>query len=139
VYLRAQATGTFPLACQWREDGVELPGATNWWVHIDHVAGKQAARYEVVVSNEAGSVTNLIATLTGPAPFALAQPTVADGQFHCIISPGGAAGQCVLWVSPDLAAWTPVQTNALGTADFEFTAPVIPGQPARFYRATVAP
>lgn len=118
---------------------MDLPGATNWWVHIDHVAGRQSARYEVVVSNSEGSATNLVATLTGPAQLSLSQAKVADGQFHCLISPGTAKGQCVLWVSPDLVAWTPVQTNALGTTDFEFTAPVIPGQPARFYRATIVP
>jgi len=69
------ATGTAPLTAQWRKDAQDLPNQTNDTLVVTNAALLDAGEYDVVVSNSAGSVTSLVATLTvsprPPAPAAL--------------------------------------------------------------------
>jgi hypothetical protein len=58
------ATGTEPLRCQWRKDGVDLPGETINTIIIGSTTLADAGVYSVVVSNAAGNVTSNAATLT---------------------------------------------------------------------------
>jgi hypothetical protein len=58
------ATGTSPLFAQWRKGGTDLLDETNTTLVLDDVALTDAGDYDVVVSNSAGSVTSLVATLT---------------------------------------------------------------------------
>ena len=58
------ATGTSPLAYQWRKDGFSLPGATNATLVLANVSSSDAAAYDVVVTNEYGSATSAVAQLT---------------------------------------------------------------------------
>jgi hypothetical protein len=65
------ATGTSPLAVQWRKGGIAQTDQTNVTLVITNVGLSDAGDYDVVVSNSAGSVTSLVATLTvalRPAP-----------------------------------------------------------------------
>lgn len=65
------ATGTSPLSVQWRKGGNALTDQTNVMLVITNVMLGDAGDYDVVVSNTAGSVTSLVATLTvtlRPAP-----------------------------------------------------------------------
>lgn len=64
VVFRVAATGTAPLAYQWRKDGADLPGATAPTLTLADVRSTDAGRYAVVVSNLAGRVTSHAATLT---------------------------------------------------------------------------
>lgn len=61
------ATGTAPLAYQWRKDGLNLPGATNDTLNLANVQPVNIGDYSVVVSNPGGSVTssNAALNLTG--------------------------------------------------------------------------
>ena len=63
------ATGTAPLAYQWRFNGAPIAGATSSSYTIANAQASNAGTYDVVVSNSAGSVTSNPATLTvtGPA------------------------------------------------------------------------
>ncbi|MCX8092450.1 MAG: immunoglobulin domain-containing protein, partial [Verrucomicrobiae bacterium] len=99
------ATGTLPLAYQWRKNGVALSdggrisGATTPTLVISNVIGSDAASYDVIVSNGAG-----------PAYSAAAQ----------------------LWVSPAITAQPLSRTNVPGTtATFSVAAD---GQSPLFYR-----
>lgn len=67
------ASGTAPLAYQWRKDGTNIAGATSAsYTTPATTTADSGAAYTVVVSNAAGSVTSAAATLTvaaaGPAP-----------------------------------------------------------------------
>ena len=64
------ATGTEPLTYQWKKNGVNISGATNrFYTTPATTAADNGARFAVVVSNVAGSVTSNNATLTvHPAP-----------------------------------------------------------------------
>lgn len=58
------ATGTAPLAYQWRKGGAPLAGATSATLSITSAQPGDAGTYDVVVSNGAGSATSNAATLT---------------------------------------------------------------------------
>lgn len=83
------ASGTPPLAYQWRRNGANIAGATGASYTTPPVtAADSGARYSVIVSNNAGQVTSsdAVLTLTSTAPVAPAitiQPaniTVSAGQ-----------------------------------------------------------
>ena len=75
------AIGLPPLTYQWQFNAAALPAATNSTLTLTNVQFSQAGDYTVVVSNNAGSVTSAVATLTvilpPPAPIAdfAAEPT----------------------------------------------------------------
>jgi hypothetical protein len=59
------ALGRPPLNYQWYSDGAILPGATTRTLtYTNPAAGHQGTNYQVVISNDSGSVTSSIANLT---------------------------------------------------------------------------
>ncbi len=60
------ATGTAPLAYQWRRNTIDIGGATAATYSIPAVTPADAGSYDVVVSNACGSVTSAAAALTVP-------------------------------------------------------------------------
>lgn len=65
VTFSAQATGSPPLSYQWYADGQALNGATNRVLRFPSVTtGAQGAQFKAVVSNDSGSLTSQVATLT---------------------------------------------------------------------------
>lgn len=58
------ATGTAPLAYQWRRDGQMIAGASSATLTLANIQSSAAGTYSVVVSNAAGAVTSAGATLT---------------------------------------------------------------------------
>lgn len=71
------ATGTAPLAYQWRFNGTNvLSAATNSSFVISHAQSSNAGTYGVVITNSFGSVTSTPAALVlGVAPSILSSPT----------------------------------------------------------------
>lgn len=77
VTLSVAATGSPPLAYQWRKDGVNIGGATGTNHTLSNLQTNQTGTYSVVVSNAYGTVTNsaLITVTPGPlAPAIVTQP-----------------------------------------------------------------
>ena len=82
------ATGTAPLSYQWEENGTAISGATSAsYTTAATSSSDNGAKFQVVVSNSAGSVTSNAATLTvnaaAVAPSITTQPvnqTVSMGQ-----------------------------------------------------------
>ncbi len=62
--LTVSATGTAPLAYQWRRDGTALAGATGASFPIASAATTDAGNYSVVITNAYGTVTSSAAALT---------------------------------------------------------------------------
>ena len=58
------ATGTAPLAYQWRLSTFELAGKTNDTLIVANVQTANAGSYAVVITNVDGAVTSVVATLT---------------------------------------------------------------------------
>src|SRR5439155_4130967 len=63
VTFSVSATGTPPLAYQWQKDRVDIPRATTAILSINPVTSSDSGTYIVVVSNSAGSIPSLPATL----------------------------------------------------------------------------
>ncbi len=61
-------------AYQWRKGGVAIPGATNISLVLSSVTADSAGSFDVVVTNNASSVTSSVATLTVLAPVAIVTP-----------------------------------------------------------------
>ena len=74
VMLTALAGGTAPLTYQWRQNGVNLAGATASSLTWNDVQITHSGNYALVVSNVAGSVTSAVATLTVVAPPTISTP-----------------------------------------------------------------
>ena len=64
ITLRVGATGSSPLSWQWRQDGVDLPGATNNTLTLRLLQLTNAGGYAVVVTNLAGAATSRVAQLS---------------------------------------------------------------------------
>jgi uncharacterized repeat protein (TIGR01451 family) len=62
------ASGTAPLAYQWKFNGTNLPGANASTLLLASAQSTQAGNYTVVVTNVAGSVTSALARLTVLTP-----------------------------------------------------------------------
>ena len=76
VVFTVTATGTAPLAYQWRLDGNPIRNATNSSLLVFGVDATNAGPYSVVVTNVAGSVTSSNAILTVIGPPRITQPPV---------------------------------------------------------------
>lgn len=62
--LNVTATGSAPLAYQWRLNGATIAGATNGTFSRPDAQPTDAGNYTVIVSNPAGSITSLVASVT---------------------------------------------------------------------------
>jgi endonuclease/exonuclease/phosphatase family metal-dependent hydrolase len=64
VEFTVAASGTAPLAYQWRFNNANLSGANNSSFTITNAQNTNVGNYTVVITNSAGSVTSAVATLT---------------------------------------------------------------------------
>ena len=81
------ASGTLPFAYQWLFNGTNISGASADSYSVTNAQPADAGNYSVIVSNSAGSVTSMVATLAvnlvATAPMVTGQPpnrTVAQGS-----------------------------------------------------------
>ncbi len=81
--LTVTATGTAPLAYQWRKDGTPLPGATSASYTVAAADASHAGTYVAIVANSAGTTTSAPALIAvGIAPAIVTPPasqTLAAG------------------------------------------------------------
>ena len=94
------ASGTAPLAYQWKKDGAVLSGATTSAYAIAAAQASDAGSYSVIVSNAAGNVTSSAATLTVNLP-----PTITTQPVSQSANEGG---------------WVDFSVVASGTAPFTY-------------------
>jgi len=103
------ASGTVPLGYQWQKTGVNLSdggkvsGATTATLNLANVATNDDASYQVVVTNNYGSVTSTVATLTVLVPaFITSQPTnlsaVLNSNVSFTVTVGGTVPLAYQWI-----------------------------------------
>ncbi len=137
VTFTVTASGTEPLSYQWLFNNQPLDGATSSSLALTNVTGANAGSYAVSVSNVLGAVTSISATLTViVAPPGITAPVIAeDGQFQFRLT-GTVGGRYVVLASTNLTAWTPIATNIVPAAGFDYlTDPFATNYTQRFYRA----
>ena len=78
--------GIGPLGYHWQHAGTNLPSGTNSILTLSNVKTNDAGDYRVIISNAAGSVTSVVATLTVLRP-----PVIARQPKSLAAAPGGAA------------------------------------------------
>ena len=87
VTFTVAATGTAPLSYEWEFNGKGVAGATNDALTLNNAQQVDAAKYSVVVTNIAGSVTSSIAVLTVIVPPSIMQ----QPQSQTVTNGAGAA------------------------------------------------
>ncbi|WP_291270566.1 immunoglobulin domain-containing protein [Geothrix sp.] len=88
ITLGVSATGSAPLAYQWRKDGSDITGATSSTFTVASAQATDAGNYQVRVANAAGSVLSSVATVTVTA--ALVAPTITTQPQSQSAVPGSA-------------------------------------------------
>ena len=115
------ATGTAPLAYQWRFDQTNLNGATSTSLSLTNVQTLQAGGYDVVVTNAYGAVTSAPATLnvlpSGPR-FTLQPASRVASVGQTITFSVAARG-----TEPLYCQWLSNGTNLPGATAFTLTLP----------------
>jgi hypothetical protein len=120
-------------------------GEVEWNTHLVSVSQQGNADLEwryVKDANyskglDAAFIDNVYLPLEKPSP-PLERPTLTleprPNQTCQLTVIGQPNTTCIIQVSPDLRNWTPVLTNQLGDAAFQWTDPVVAGRDVRFYR-----
>lgn len=132
--------GSPPFTYQWRHGTSTIPGATTASLNLQNLQLADAGGYSVSVVNTLGSVTSAVAMLTvlqAPTPPLILTRDgglgFRNGQFGFNVQAPGQA--VVIEGSTNLATWTALSTNMLGTDLLYFTDPASDIVPMRFYRA----
>ena len=105
VTFSVAASGTAPLAFQWKLGGTNLAGATNASLTLTNVQSANAGSYTVTVSNSAGSATSNAATLaissTATAPAITTPPAsqtvTVGGSVTFSVAASGTAPLAFQW------------------------------------------
>lgn len=143
VTLSATATGPGTLTFTWFRNDQEIPNVTTETYNIPAIAVDQGGNYRVRVSNAAGFAESAPFTLTvqplPPVDVVLGTPTRSGNSIKFQVT-GPKRGNYVLWSTPDLNVWTPVQTipaPASGILDLDVGVPN--DGTGLFYKVTVTP
>ena len=95
VSFTVTASGSAPLAYQWRLNGANIAGATSATLTLSAVTiGQSGGSYSCVVTNAAGSATSSAATLTVTA--AAIAPTIATQPVNQTVTAGNNASFTVV-------------------------------------------
>jgi O-glycosyl hydrolase len=141
VQLACAATGDGPLIFQWFFNALPISGATGTTLLLTNVQPYQAGQYTVQVTNLAGSITSLPATLAvaGQGTLPLLRPilsTTRSGASLQISFPANM-GRIYSWqVSTNLLSWS-VVSNFVSVSNLD-QIQVVPSQqgPGQFFRVS---
>ncbi len=132
---RVVATGTTPLAYQWRKNGINIAGASGATFTVTAAQSTDAGSYDVVVSNAAGAVTSSAATLTVNMP-----PIITTSP----VSQTAAVGQTIVFTveaagtPPFSYQWRKNGVDIVGATDVSLVLTNIQPADAGNYRVAVS-
>jgi hypothetical protein len=135
------AGGTAALHYQWQFNGTNISGATqNNYTRLN-LTTNDSGNYSVVVTNESGSVTSVVAllTVTDPVPFEFTSAALLGGDQLKLVLTGEPGANVTIWRSEDLTNWVVLTNLPNPSGTLEFLAPISPTAPLQFYRAEFVP
>jgi hypothetical protein len=103
LLLSVGAVSTQPLSYQWLTNGIPLPGATNWWLHLPLPQTNHSGTYAVIVSNALGMIvsSNASVSVLSRPPFFITQPAgqtnVGGNLLSLSASTGGSTPMTYQW------------------------------------------
>ncbi len=118
------ASGTAPLRYQWLKNNANIGGATGAsYTTPATLAGDNGAKFDVVVSNSAGSITSSMATLTVNA--AAVAPTITTDPVNQTVNAGQTATFSVAatGTAPLNYQWQRNSANISGATAASYTTP----------------
>lgn len=130
VFFSVTASGTGPLNYIWQENGAPAGGNSNT------LAAAVAGNYWTIVSNPAGSVTSLVATLTLTNPSPGGFQTIAllgNGQVQLTLD-GTPGATYSVETSTNLVQWTTLAQVTASNGTAQYSDGLLTNVPARFYR-----
>ncbi|HEY3762388.1 MAG TPA: immunoglobulin domain-containing protein [Verrucomicrobiae bacterium] len=84
--LLSQAAGAMPMQSQWCLNGAPLAGQTNGWLLLSPVQTSQGGTYQIVVTNNFGSVTSVPAVVWTPPVFTAPPSTMVAFGSNAVFS-----------------------------------------------------
>ena len=132
----AVASGTSPLAFQWRFNQAALPGATKTSLNLTNVQSANAGDYNLVATNLYGSVTSAVAalTVTPSVPWLTLQPKSLVASLHQPVSLSGAASG----TEPLTVRWQREGVEVAGATNFALNFAGVIGSNVGNYRVIVS-
>jgi uncharacterized repeat protein (TIGR02543 family) len=111
------ASGSAPLAYQWRFNAADISGANAAWLSILSAQTNDSGNYSVVITNSLGAVTSTVATLT--VNYSLTTSVIGGGNVLPTPSPTGYApgSLVVLTATPNVGhtftGWSGSETGSV--------------------------
>jgi hypothetical protein len=128
-------TGPSPFTYQWRLNGANLAGGTNALLTLVNIQSANAGNYDVVVANQFGAVTSLVAVLTVTAP-----PVITTQPQSRTNATGSSATFSVVATSatPITYQWRFAGVNISGATNSSYTIASVTTANAGLYSVVVA-
>lgn len=126
---------------QWRKNGVDIPGATNWVHTITNTQPSDAAAYSVRVGNAAGSVNSNPAELVVCTAPLLVSPVFSTNGIFSMTIQAEAGCPCQVEKTTNLTqqSWAPIALLPNITGQVQFSETNTPAGAAAFYRVRPLP
>lgn len=142
--LMALAAGAPPLRYQWQFKGADITGATNTTLAVSSMTAAEAGAYRCIVSNDFGSITSPITTVTVIGESLRFDTSVdglhsTNGVIHLRLANLSGVGPVTIYASTNLADWEGIHTNPPVAGTLDFTDSTATNHAARYYRAVEGP
>jgi hypothetical protein len=139
--LSMPATNWFPTpACQWRFNGIDLPGETGTTLLVNNFGAGKVGTYSVWMSNFVSTATRDVAYLALAGPFLISHWWTTNGSDVGFVLNASNSAPFVLETSTNLnGSWLPIATNPDPCLILLYTNLGALTQPQRFFRAAPWP
>ena len=137
VVLNMPATNWCPLpACQWRRNGIDIPGATSATLTLTNFSALQVGTYSVRISNFVSTTVRNVALVSLAGPFSVNHWWTTNGAQVSLVLNASNSMPFVLETSTDLNGfWSPIATNPDPCFFLTYTNDGALLTPQRFFRA----
>jgi len=136
--LTVAATGSTPLAYQWRTNGINFTGQRTNSLTVSNFTAAKEGGYVVVITNVAGAVTSATAQLYLIASNNASRFTnsaYGTNRFTATLLGNLNTNYVILGATNVAGTWTAISTNSSAVGIISFSETNSPGYTNRFYRA----